>query len=119
MRAVLVLAVAVLSLSLVSCSDRGGGRPPGGRRDSGPGGGRDAGRLPDGALPPVNPCATSCGPTELCGDMGDGNGLDDNCDGRVDEGCPCPATGITRPCFAGPPDRRDIGACADGIEQCD
>src|SRR5690242_13665825 len=56
---------------------------------------------------------------ELCGDTGDGNGLDDNCNGSVDEGCPCAATGTTRPCFAGPPDRRSHGACADGIEQCD
>ncbi|MCZ7687058.1 MAG: hypothetical protein M5U28_53260 [Sandaracinaceae bacterium] len=65
----------------------------------------------------MNPCAPGCGSEESCGD-GDGNGLDDDCDGSVDEGCACPAAGVTRPCFAGPPDRRNIGACSDGIETC-
>ncbi len=44
-------------------------------------------------------------------------GLDDDCDGRVDEGCGC-ALGEVRPCFAGPPGRRGRGACADGTQQC-
>jgi hypothetical protein len=55
---------------------------------------------------------------ELCGENNDGNGLDDNCNGRVDEECVC-TPGATRPCFAGPPDRRNIGACADDITICD
>jgi hypothetical protein len=72
---------------------------------------------PDGSGP-VNACSPGCGPAELCGDgtVG-GNGLDDNCNGQVDEGCSC-TPGETRPCFAGPPDRRNVGACADGIEAC-
>lgn len=100
-----------------ACSARGG-RPggDGGVFDAGPR--RDGDVVRDGGIGPVNPCAPGCGPTELCGESGDGNGLDDNCNGSVDEGCPCPATGITRPCFAGPPDRRSIGSCADGIETC-
>jgi hypothetical protein len=69
---------------------------------------------PDGS---VNSCNPACGPTELCGDDGNGNGLDDNCDGAVDEGCTC-TTGERRPCFLGPPDRRDHGACSDGVETC-
>ncbi len=82
--------------------------------------GVDGGRLPPGfdGSGPVNPCAPGCGPEESCGgEGGDGNGLDDDCDGRVDEGCTC-APGSTRPCFAGTPERRDIGACADGLETC-
>ncbi|MBK8170148.1 MAG: hypothetical protein IPK60_07355 [Sandaracinaceae bacterium] len=69
-------------------------------------------------LAPVNACAPGCGPTELCGETGDGNGLDDNCNGSVDEGCICAAAGTTRPCFLGPPDRRDVGSCSDGVESC-
>lgn len=64
----------------------------------------------------VNPCVPGCGPEELCG-MGDGNGLDDNCNGQVDEICSC-TSGTTRPCFQGSPDRRGIGACTDGIQSC-
>ena len=35
----------------------------------------------------VNPCGTQCGPMELCD--GQNRGVDDNCNGQVDEGCPC------------------------------
>jgi len=66
---------------------------------------------------PVVPCTLACGDTELCGETGDGNGLDDDCDGAVDEECSC-VLGTTRACFLGPPDRRGIGACADGLMAC-
>lgn len=65
---------------------------------------------------PVNPCLPGCGPMELCGD-GEGNGLDDDCDLRVDEDCVC-RYGTSRDCFAGPPDRRNVGACSDGVMVC-
>jgi hypothetical protein len=103
-------------------SDGGGGGERDGGSVTGDAGDRriDSGGFwnPDGSGP-VNPCAPGCGPTESCGEGegADGNGLDDDCDGRVDEGCSC-TPGSTRPCFAGPPDRRNIGACADGIETC-
>jgi hypothetical protein len=104
-----------------ACSGRGDDRGPrdGGTSFSDAGPRRDGDAPFDSGLGPVNPCAPGCGPTELCGEMGDGNGLDDDCNGDVDETCTCPATGITRPCFAGPPDRRSVGSCADGIETCD
>jgi len=112
--AVLLSSSLLLCLAIAGgCSGRGGGRP--GPRDGSvvprDGSGRDGGGS-------INPCTPGCGDQELCGEMGDGNGLDEDCDGMVDEDCPCPAVGITRPCFAGPPDRRNIGACADGIETC-
>jgi hypothetical protein len=49
---------------------------------------------------------------ELCG-----NGIDDNCDGNVDEGCPC-TPGAVQPCFAGLPVQRHVGACVDGQQVC-
>ena len=49
---------------------------------------------------------------ELCN-----NGLDDNCNGQVDEGCPC-APGMVQQCFAGPPGRRNVGICQDGTQIC-
>jgi hypothetical protein len=45
------------------------------------------------------------------------DGLDDDCDGSVDEGCPC-SVGAVQPCFLGPPGRRGVGACADGAQIC-
>jgi hypothetical protein len=43
-----------------------------------------------------NPCGSKCGPTELCDP--DHVGLDDNCNGTVDEGCSC-QPGAVHPCF--------------------
>ena len=45
------------------------------------------------------------------------NGLDDDCDGTVDEGCPCTA-GQTQPCFLGPKNYRNVGTCQDGVQTC-
>lgn len=83
---------------------------------------RDVYVRPD--VPGVDPCRPGpCGDFELCGPatadggMGPGNGVDDDCDGRVDEGCPC-AVGEMRSCFTGPGDRRAVGACRDGSMRC-
>ena len=43
--------------------------------------------------------------------------LDNDCDGEVDEGCNCTPGAVQR-CFAGPPGRRDVGACQDGMQTC-
>src|SRR3990170_1774655 len=82
------------------CSDKRDAGPP---RDSGPGidagpwdgggggdvdaGGGDSG-LDYRDARPVDPCLPSCGPTELCGmdGMGDGDGLDNNCNLVNDDG---------------------------------
>ncbi len=119
-----VLALVSLSLASVSLAGAAGCTVRGtADRDTGGGGGVDAGGgggLDTGGVNletgPLNPCSGGCGTEELCGE-GDGNGLDDNCNGQVDEGCPC-TPGTTRICFQGPPDRRNIGACSDGIEYC-
>ncbi len=80
-------------------------------RDAGMDAGMDAG--PDAAVDagcmPVN---DGCGTAEICN-----NGLDDDCDGTVDNGCPC-TPGAVESCFAGPPGRRGIGACVDGTQTC-
>ncbi|MFO0714054.1 MAG: hypothetical protein U0353_29625 [Sandaracinus sp.] len=92
-------------------------------RDAGGGGGETDAYVPPGTdanfnveAGPVNPCEGGCGAEELCGD-GEGNGLDDDCDLTVDEGCTC-RPGTTRDCFVGPPDRRNVGACSDGVMSC-
>lgn len=45
------------------------------------------------------------------------DGADNDCDGEVDEGCSCVAGQVQR-CFAGPPGRRGVGACQDGMQTC-
>jgi hypothetical protein len=67
---------------------------------------------------PVDPNA-GCGPVEDCVlDNGHGNGLDDDCNGKIDDGCNC-IPGEVQPCFAGPPGKRGIGGCTDGTETCE
>jgi hypothetical protein len=86
-------------------------------------GARDAGMdsaIGDGGFDAFVPdlCSDSCGPVELCGDTEDGDGLDNDCDGAVDEDCAC-VYGTVRSCFAGTPELRGIGTCADGTMHCD
>jgi hypothetical protein len=60
----------------------------------------------------VAPAPDGCGPVEICN-----NGLDDDCNDAVDEGCHCPS-GAVQSCFRGAPGLRDIGACVDGTQTC-
>jgi hypothetical protein len=64
---------------------------------------------------PINPCGTACGPVELCD--GVNKGIDDNCDGVVDEGCPCSA-GQAESCFKGDPSYLGAAGCFPGTQQC-
>jgi hypothetical protein len=58
-----------------------------------------------------------CQMQEDCGPSGTGNGLDDDCNMLVDDGCPC-TPGDVEPCFLGPPGKHKIGACTDGTQTC-
>jgi hypothetical protein len=49
---------------------------------------------------------------ELCG-----NGIDDDCNGSVDDGCPC-TPGSVQACFRGVPAQRNVGTCSDGVQTC-
>src|SRR5262245_45526867 len=58
----------------------------------------------------MDPCGSGCGPMELC-DPGH-VGLDDDCDGQVDESCPC-STGQAHFCFKGDPSFHKAPGCYD------
>jgi hypothetical protein len=62
--------------------------------------------------PACAPRADGCGAREVCND-----GLDNNCDGRVDETCPC-IPGAVQRCSLAPPGRRGVGTCSDGNQTC-
>ncbi len=84
-------------------------------------GGNDGGQCAPGQMPATcaapKPSDDGCGAVELCGTAGTGNGLDDNCDGKVDETCTC-TSGNVQTCFVGPPGKRGVGACTDGQQTC-
>ncbi len=56
--------------------------------------------------------AVSCASSEQCD-----NGLDDNCNGAIDEGCVC-IPGATQRCYGGPPGVAGRGACSYGMSRC-
>jgi hypothetical protein len=45
------------------------------------------------------------------------DGIDDDADGTIDEGCWC-APGETQACYSGPHRSRGLGACVDGTQEC-
>ena len=47
-----------------------------------------------------------------------GNGIDDDQNGSIDDGCSC-TLGATQPCFLGPPEQAGIGACHYGTQTCE
>lgn len=49
---------------------------------------------------------------------GGGSPEDEDCDGQVDEGCPCTG-GDSRDCYPGPPGTEDEGACEAGTQRCE
>jgi hypothetical protein len=77
--------------------------------------GRDAGmdastRRLDVAIPDGGASSSN---GELCG-----NGIDDNHDGRVEEGCVC-TIGVTQRCFVGEPSHAGVGRCVWGSQSCE
>ena len=46
------------------------------------------------------------------------DGLDNDCDGAVDEGCDCTG-GETRECYTGPTETRGVGQCQTGVQTCE
>src|SRR5688572_18019742 len=71
-------------------------------------------------LNPIDVIA-GCGAVEDCIAMGGGtgNGLDDDCNGKVDDGCSCTPGDVQR-CFIGPPGKANVAnsGCTQGTMTC-
>lgn len=87
-------------------------------------GGGGAGGTAQGGAPPLADlgghmkppsCGLACGATELCDEAH--LGVDDDCNGQVDEGCAC-TPGRAVPCFKGDPSKRAAKGCFEGVEIC-
>lgn len=91
----------------------------GGINLGGAGGSAGSGAGSGGASGAVGTGGNTCGPPptdqpvpEVCG-----NGLDDDLNGFVDEGCPC-SVGASQPCFGGLPSQATAPNCTMGTQQC-
>ncbi|MEE2789235.1 MAG: MopE-related protein [Myxococcota bacterium] len=78
----------------------------------------DENRVNGQLCPPASRVATGCldalqseAEARLC------DGFDNDCDGVIDEGCSC-KSGAVQPCFLGPPNRVNTGACRPGTQRC-
>jgi hypothetical protein len=69
---------------------------------------KSLGRCVAGTLRTCSPTASMA---ETC------NGLDDDCNGTIDDACTC-RVDEPRPCYTGPSETRGVGVCRGGIRTC-
>lgn len=101
------------------CYETSSGAPLGGMPGVGicRAGSRTCNSVPDGRSA-FGPCMGAVGPgSEICG-----TSVDEDCDGRIDEGCTCPP-GITETCYETPSGvplggMPGVGRCRTGIALC-
>jgi hypothetical protein len=56
-------------------------------------------------------CTPGTPQVEIC------DGIDNDCDGVIDNGCNC-VHGTTQECYSGPPETLGVGPCHGGVQTC-
>ncbi len=77
---------------------------------------QSVGACHDGISTCVNGLWSSCSGHQLPAEESC-TGIDDNCNGAIDDGCGC-EEGSSQPCYTGPAYARDIGTCKGGTQHC-
>lgn len=116
----IALWVLALSTVLTGCAAQisgtsGDGKPDPSSPDVPPGTPPTPAATPTtpGAPPPAaTPTPMASVRADLCG-----NGIDDDADGEVDEGCGC-TVGTQQSCYIGPPGTGGVGPCHPGLQNC-
>jgi len=108
-----LLTCSIIALSAFGCSagvGQGQSTSGGGGDGTGGGVGGVGGQAGQGGS---GGGGTMCTPaTETC------DGMDNDCDMEVDEGCAC-IDGQTQNCYPGPMANKGVGACVEGTQTCD
>lgn len=93
-------------------------------------GGRCGGKSPDASCTDADgdgyPASKQCGGMKDCNDKAKTiypgakekcDQMDNNCDGRIDEGCGC-SDGATQACYTGKAATKGVGLCKSGMQTC-
>jgi len=110
-------SLASVPLLVIACSAAGGGPDEDLRTHAD--GASEVASDPDAVfeieegIDPSETAKAETGGPEVCG-----NGLDDNGDGAIDEGCTC-TVGATQKCYVGDPKLAGVGICTYGKQTCE
>ena len=66
----------------------------------------------NGTVPACVPLPATSADDKTC------DGADDDCDGQIDEDCPCINDGDTKPCYSGSAGTKGVGECKEGTQTC-
>ncbi len=105
------LVAAACGSSEESAAPWYGGHPSAGSGGSADGGGGHAAVGGSHTGGTTSAAGSGAHGTEIC------DGIDNNGDGKVDEGCSC-TSGASQPCYLGPLGTRHVGECKDGTQKC-
>lgn len=113
-------------VGLAGCAANGSPGDPDGRRGSDAGPRVDASATDAGEAADSEPAAepdTGAGGSSDAGAPSAGDeacdGVDDDGDGAIDEGCPCDGDEAERECYSGPDGTAGVGVCAAGAQRCE